>query len=238
MNPRTLVATTLALALCGVIVALILMSRPDAGKTSRAGAVASERRAAPELPKSDAPASPANISAEPARQPDAPPVESRPDAQASTDPPPKPAPRLSQEQMQPPTASPPAPRLAAPAPEPRKPAPRLSQNQSPLAQPVIPLPIARDALAFVGADPDAEEVWFQAINDPNLTAKQREDLIEDLNEVGIDPKNLTEDDIPLIVSRMQIIEELAPDAMDDVNAAAFAEAYKDLSNMLMRLMRQ
>ncbi|HEY7087757.1 MAG TPA: hypothetical protein VH518_06680 [Tepidisphaeraceae bacterium] len=103
-------------------------------------------------------------------------------------------------------------------------------------QPVVPLPVAREALAYVGADPAAGEVWYQAINDPNLTAHQRQDLIEDLNEDGFpDPKNLTPNDLPLIVSRLQLIEQVAPEAMDDVNAAAFAEAYKDLVNMYNRL---
>ena len=57
-----------------------------------------------------------------------------------------------------------------------------------------------------------------------------------MNEDGFpDPKNITSDDLPLILNRLQLIEALAPDSMDETNAAAFAEAYKDLSNMLQRL---
>jgi len=37
------------------------------------------------------------------------------------------------------------------------------------------------------------------------------------------------------VSRLQLIETLAPQAADDTNAAAFAEAYKDLVNMYAKL---
>lgn len=97
-------------------------------------------------------------------------------------------------------------------------------------------PIARDALSMVGADPDAEEYWLAAINDLSLPANERQDLIEDLNEVGFaDPKNLTVADVPLIVNRILIIEELGPDALDKVNADAFAEAYKDLVNMYAKL---
>jgi len=97
-------------------------------------------------------------------------------------------------------------------------------------------PAARAALAFVGADPEAEEVWFDAINDPLLPAEERKDLIEDLNEDGFpDPGNLRLEDLPLIESRIQLIEQLAPDAVDEVNADAFAEAYKDLVNMYQRL---
>jgi len=102
--------------------------------------------------------------------------------------------------------------------------------------PAVPVQVARLALGFVGTDPQAEEVWYEAINDPNTPADTRKDLIEDLNEEGFaDPRQITEDDLPLIYSRIALIEQVAPDAMDDVNAAAFAEAYKDLVNMVARL---
>jgi len=93
-------------------------------------------------------------------------------------------------------------------------------------------PVARVALSFVGADEDAEAYWVQAINDPNLSAHERQDLIEDLNEEGFaDPHHPTWEDLPLIVSRLMIIEALAPEAMDEVNSEAFAEAKKDLEQM-------
>ena len=66
----------------------------------------------------------------------------------------------------------------------------------------------------------------------------REDLIEDLNENGFSDGNgrrATVDDLPLIESRILLLEEHAQFAMDEVNAAAFAEAYKDLANMWWRL---
>lgn len=115
-----------------------------------------------------------------------------------------------------------------------------AKDAKPLADaPLIPIEDARAALDLVGADPAAEAVWAEAINDPNLTAHQRSDLIEDLNENGFpDPQNVTADDLPLVVSRLQLIEQLAPDAMDQVNADAFAEAYKDLSNMFDKLTRE
>lgn len=53
-----------------------------------------------------------------------------------------------------------------------------------------------------------------------------------------DPKHITADDLPLIVSRMRLIEDLAPQAMDDVNAAEFDEAYKDLANLLRRVTQE
>ncbi len=91
----------------------------------------------------------------------------------------------------------------------------------------------RVALSFVGTDPQAQVVWMNAINDPSVPADERKDLIEDLNEDGFpDPHHITNDDIPLVLNRIDLIEQMAPYAMDDVNAAAFGEAYKDLTNML------
>jgi hypothetical protein len=93
-------------------------------------------------------------------------------------------------------------------------------------------PIARVALSLVGADPDAEDYWFAAINDLSLPANERQDLIEDLNEEGLsDPQHPTIDDLPLIFNRLALIETIGPDAADDVNAEAFMEAYKDLLNL-------
>ena len=98
--------------------------------------------------------------------------------------------------------------------------------------------LAFRALLYVGVDPEAEKTWMQAINDPNLPAGVRSDLIEDLNDEGYeDPSgnHLTKKDLPLILARLEIIERLAPYAMDKVNADAFEEAYKDLLNMYVRL---
>src|SRR2546421_1130771 len=96
--------------------------------------------------------------------------------------------------------------------------------------------IARAALRGVGIDPEAEAAWITAINDPSLSPEQRKNLIEDLNEEGFsDPQNITQADLPLIVYRLTLIVNLAPEAMDEVNAEAFLEAYKDLGNMYFRL---
>jgi hypothetical protein len=81
--------------------------------------------------------------------------------------------------------------------------------------------------------------WTQAINNPELSDPERKDLIEDLNEDGFpNPKRITQADLPLIESRLAIIELLAPEAMDKVNADAFQEAHKDLVNMRNRLNRE
>jgi hypothetical protein len=102
---------------------------------------------------------------------------------------------------------------------------------------VLQDPVARVALGYVGADPDAEMYWLGAINNPSLSAHERQDLIEDLNEDGLsDPQNPTAEDLPLILNRIQLIEDVGWDAMDEVNADAFQEAYKDLVNLAIQAM--
>jgi hypothetical protein len=132
--------------------------------------------------------------------------------------------------------APPAPDLAQSKPQP-PPAEATPQPQAPSgSKKQWQDPEARVALSLVGVLPEAEQYWSLAINNPDLPAKERQDLIEDLNEEGFrDPKNLRAEDLPLILSRIKLIEELAPKAMDTVNAEAFKEAHKDLVSMAARL---
>jgi hypothetical protein len=105
-----------------------------------------------------------------------------------------------------------------------------------LTDPAAKEPFARVALAFVGTDAQANQFYQQAINDPSLLKNHRRELIEDLNREGfVNGKNLTANDLPLIQNRITLIEQLAPSAMDQVNAAAFKEAYKDLLGMRTRI---
>ncbi|HLX72323.1 MAG TPA: hypothetical protein VKV04_22110, partial [Verrucomicrobiae bacterium] len=107
-----------------------------------------------------------------------------------------------------------------------------SQNQA-VKPPKEPLhdPDARDALALVGIDPQAEDYWMDAIFDTSLPDKERDDLMEDLNEVGFsNPQNVTADDLPLIVNRLQIIDQVLPYA-DPFMTDHLLEAQKDLANM-------
>src|SRR4029079_15116152 len=93
---------------------------------------------------------------------------------------------------------------------------RLEEPAPTPPEPQVPLEVARSALTLVGADTQAEQVWYAAINDPNLPASARQNLIEDRNEDGFaDPRNITDDDLPLIYSRIALLEQIAPDAMDD-----------------------
>ena len=99
-------------------------------------------------------------------------------------------------------------------------------------------PLVRLALAYVGADPQADAFYQSAIGDLSLTKNHRSNLIEDLNEDGFaDPHNLQATDLPMIQNRIALIEELAPRENDPVNAAALKEAYKDLVNMRDGLIR-
>ncbi len=93
-------------------------------------------------------------------------------------------------------------------------------------------PVARQALALVGADPGAEAYWYGAINDPAIPSQERQDLIEDLNEDGLsNPKHPDASDLPVILRRIDLLQEIGANAMDQVNADAFQEAYKDLVNL-------
>ena len=118
---------------------------------------------------------------------------------------------------------------------PRKPNPVVGVPPGPAGRPAPPPDqdeMARVALSFVGVDRAAELYWVTAINDPDLSDHERQNLIEDLNEEGIsDPKHPTPADLPMIINRLRLIEELAPYAIDRVNFDAFAEAYKDLVNL-------
>src|SRR3954469_10548425 len=105
-----------------------------------------------------------------------------------------------------------------------------NQAQKPPKEPLHD-PDAREALALVGVDPEAERYWLNAIYDTSLPDNEREDLMEDLNEVGFaDPKNLSADDLPLIATRLEIIEQIAQGA-DPFMSEHLGEAYKDLWNM-------
>lgn len=96
--------------------------------------------------------------------------------------------------------------------------------------------LARESLQLVGVEYDATAFWAQTVNDPDQPAEIRRNLIEDLNEDGFpDPKHITEADLPLIESRLNLIGRMSASPIDDVNAAALAEAEKDLLNMLAKL---
>jgi hypothetical protein len=86
---------------------------------------------------------------------------------------------------------------------------------------------------------EATVYWLGAINDPSLPPDERKDLIEDLNEDGFsDPEHPSIDDLPLILTRLALLEDISPNPMDQVNEDAMAEAYKDLVAMADGLTKQ
>ena len=90
-------------------------------------------------------------------------------------------------------------------------------------------PLAREALALVGTDPYAEDYWFAALNNPALPQSERQDLVDDLNEEGFaDPKHPTIDELPLLIARMQLLEDAAMWLGDQYE---WEEPYRDLQQM-------
>lgn len=141
------------------------------------------------------------------------------------------------------TTTPPVPEpLPAAAHSPAAPTRSISGTASQLQDRPVPIPakrpkpplqdpVARVAMSLVGADPDAEAYWLEAIFDSSLPDKEREDLMEDLNEEGLsDHKRPGPEDFPLIVNRLALILEIAPEA-DDFMLRHLGEAYKDLLNL-------
>jgi hypothetical protein len=103
-------------------------------------------------------------------------------------------------------------------------------------EPVVPTRLAFRALWYLGTDPEAETTWRRAINDPNTPPGVRSDLIVDMVDEGYtDNSHPTKADLPVIEARLGILERHAPYAMDEVNARAFAEAYRTLLELYIRL---
>ncbi len=132
----------------------------------------------------------------------------------------------------------PRPPAAAGRPDaPRGPARRTGPSTRPSTDPAavdgLVAPDGRLALPFVGTDPVADAVWLDAIDDPTVPADERKALITDLAAAGLpDPGHVTDDDVPTILSRLALIEQIAPDALDPATAAALDQAHADLERLL------
>ncbi len=105
-----------------------------------------------------------------------------------------------------------------------------------LAQPGSKEPLARLALAYVGTDLQAAELFHTAALDPSLTPDQRRNLIEDLNQDGlVNRKVPTPEDLPIVAQRYALTQAyLTKDYVqnDPLLNAAFREADKDLRHLL------
>jgi hypothetical protein len=100
-------------------------------------------------------------------------------------------------------------------------------------------PLARLALNFAGADSRADALWHTAINDPAIPTDARRELVEDLNQDGIQSeKQPTAADLKLIVNRLKLIEQFRNEADSKIMTDAFNEAEKDLKDMLAKGQQQ
>ena len=111
-------------------------------------------------------------------------------------------------------------------------------QDSRLSEPGSKEPLARVALAYVGANDQAMELYHAAVLDPALQPDQKRELVEDLNQDGLgSSKNPTADDLKIIANRYALTQAyLQQDYVqnDKVLNAAFREADKDLRRMLER----
>jgi hypothetical protein len=106
----------------------------------------------------------------------------------------------------------------------------VKKESKPKPEKVFQDPVSRVALSLVGLDSDAEDYWLGAVFDPNLPKSERQDLIDDLNEEGLpDPKHPTEDDLPVLYSRLDMLEELIPFIHGSLE---WEEAREDLINLI------
>lgn len=98
--------------------------------------------------------------------------------------------------------------------------------------------LARVALAYVGANEQAGQLFHTAINDLTLKPDHRRELVEDLNRDGLSNKKaLSPADLQTIANRYALTQTyLQQDYVqnDPVLTKAFLEANKDLAKMLER----
>jgi len=98
--------------------------------------------------------------------------------------------------------------------------------------------LARVALAYVGANDQAGELFHAVILDPTLKPDQTRNLVEDLNQDGLaNRKSPTAEDLKVIANRYELTQAyLRQDYVINNKTlnAAFTEADKDLYNMLQR----
>lgn len=100
-------------------------------------------------------------------------------------------------------------------------------------------PLVRYALTFAGADPQATEFWHKAITDPAMPFDDRRELIEDLNQDGIQNEDKpTARDAQLITNRLALIDKFYSDNDPEGIKDAWKEAQKDLRNMLTTYLKE
>jgi len=108
-----------------------------------------------------------------------------------------------------------------------------------LTEPGSKEPLARVALAYVGASQQAGELFHTAVLDQTMLPDQRRELVEDLNTDGLsNKKNPSAADLEIIARRYALTQAyLGQDYVqnDKVLNAAFREADKDLRSLLQQV---
>jgi len=111
-------------------------------------------------------------------------------------------------------------------------------QDSRLTEPGSKEPLARLALAYVGANQQAGDLFHTAVLDPTLLPDQKRELVEDLNQDGLSNKKApTPEELKIIANRYALTQAYLQEEYvqnDKVLNAAFREADKDLRNMLQR----
>jgi hypothetical protein len=111
--------------------------------------------------------------------------------------------------------------------------------QDPNVDPSKREPLVRYALTYAGEDPSATEFWHNAVNDQTFPFSQRRELIEDLNQDGLQNEdNPTPRDALLIAARLELIEKYYSETQDPVIRDAWREAGKDLKHMGQKFLSQ
>jgi hypothetical protein len=99
-------------------------------------------------------------------------------------------------------------------------------------------PLARVALSFAGENPQADALWRTAIYDQSIPEDARRELVEDLNQDGLNEKNPTDSDYRKMRARLALIEKNRQNAESKKMLDAFNEAQKDLLDMLAKAPNQ
>ena len=111
-------------------------------------------------------------------------------------------------------------------------------QDSRLTEPGSREPLARLALAYVGANQQAAELFHTAVFDQTLLPDQKRELVEDLNQDGLsNKKEPSPEELKIIANRYALTQAYLQEESvqnDKVLNAAFREADKDLRNMLQR----
>ncbi len=95
--------------------------------------------------------------------------------------------------------------------------------------------LGRFALNFAGLNAQADNLWQKAIFDKVISVKDRNELIEDLNQDGFEStRNPTQRDLLLIRNRLALIARYRGQTDEPGITAGFDEVQRDLQRMLER----